>query len=318
MPYSRREFLRHGLTLAAGAVVYPALSRAQTDTTRTAQTTGERPTVVHVSGVTEPETVASGVRRAVDELGGISRFVHEGNTVVINPNVGFPNPPEQASTTDPRVVRAAAELCLEAGAAQVIVMDYPVRSPQLCFERSGMLTVGEGLENVEVVPLNHGSAWVRREIPNHVELPVIEIPRAVADADVLISMPIAKCHGSAGVSFSMKGFMGMVRDRGAFHRRYDLNQAIVDMCRVHVPHLVITDATRALVTRGPGGPGHVETPGAIIAGTDQVATDAYTVGIAEWYNRRFTADQVAHLRLAHEQGLGEIDVSKMDIRRVSL
>ena len=321
MSYSRRDFLRQGLSLTAGAIALPMLSNAQETGAASAtpsQSSGPRPTVIHVGGVDTDAKIAQGVRRAVDELGGMGRFVQSGNTVVIKPNVGFPNPPEDATTTHPLAVRTAAELCLEAGAARVIIMDYPVRSPRLCFERSTMINVADGLDDTEVVVLTGGSAWMEREIPGHVQVPSVEVPRVLENTDVVISMPIAKCHGGAGLSFSMKNFMGMIRDRGAFHRRYDLHQAVVDLSRTLSPDLVITDATRALVTGGPGGPGRVERPNAILAGTAQVSVDAYTVGLARWYNRDFTANQVRHLRLASEQGLGEIDVNRMEIRRVSV
>jgi len=42
------------------------------------------------------------------------------------------------------------------------------------------------------------------------------------------------------------------------------------------------------------------------------------VSLARWYNRAFTADQVRHLRLAGEQGLGLTDLSAMNVVRVTL
>jgi uncharacterized protein (DUF362 family) len=120
------------------------------------------------------------------------------------------------------------------------------------------------------------------------------------------------------VSFAMKGMMGMVLDRRSMHWRYDLHQGIVDICRVLNPALVITDATRALVTRGPGGPGRVETPDAIVAGTKMTTVDAYTLTLAKWYNKGFTWNEVPHLKLAHEQGFGEVDPSKMNVKRITL
>ena len=74
---------------------------------------------------------------------------------------------------------------------------------------------------------------------------------------------------------------------------------------------------RALVTGGPGGPGRIERPNAILAGVVPATIDAYTVGLAKWYNRDVTAQQVRHLILANEQGLGEIDVTKIRVKRVN-
>jgi uncharacterized protein (DUF362 family) len=271
------------------------------------------PDVVHVTG----GSIDAAIRAAVDRLGGISQFVRRGQKVVISPNVGFPNPAEMATTTDPAVVRVIATLCKEAGASSVTIANYPVRDPELCFERSGIGELAR-MNGVDVVPLNSGSPYTSVRIPGGVDVSEVEVATIVRQADVLIAVPVAKSHSSAGVSFAMKGMMGLIRSRGLFHARYDLHQAVADLSRVVKAQLVIVDARRALVTRGPGGPGRVELPNAIVAGRSQISVDAYSVGLAQWYNRSVTASQVRHIRLAGEQGLGVIDVSAMKVAKVTL
>lgn len=307
MSLTRREFLKAGFTLMGGALT-PRWARAM------AASPPETPTdVAHVTGGSPEDAV----RAAVDALGGIERFVRRGAHVVITPNVAFPNPPEMVTTTDPRIVAAMAVLCREAGAGRITVTDYPVGDPSLCFARTGMAELSR-LPGVEVVPLTADSAYVRVDIAGGVEVSEVEVAAAVREADVLIAMPVAKCHSSAGVSLAMQGMLGLVRTRGAFHWRYDLHQAVADLSKVVRADLIVTDARRALVTRGPGGPGRIEQPRALLAGTNQTTVDAYTVGMARWYGRGFAAADVKHLRLANEQGLGEIDVAKMRVARVSL
>jgi len=71
----------------------------------------------------EPEDM---VRRAVAALGGMERFVPPGSTVVIKPNICFAyHTYEYAATTNPWVVGTLVNLCYEAGAARVKVMDNP-------------------------------------------------------------------------------------------------------------------------------------------------------------------------------------------------
>lgn len=305
MSISRREFFRRGFVLTGG-VLLPRWAMASA-------ADAAMPDVVHVTGGA-PEGM---VRAAVDGLGGIGKFVSRGQKVVICPNVGFPNPPEMATTTDPLVVTAVIDLCKEAGAGRIVVANFPVRDPDLCFEKS-LIGDLQRLNGVTVMPLNSGSAYTTAQIPNAVEVHEVDVATIVRESDVLISIPLAKSHSSAGVSFAMKLHMGLIRSRGPFHSRYDLHQAIVDLSKVIRPNLIVTDAQRALVTRGPGGPGRIETPGAIIAGVTPATVDAYTVGLANWYNRTFTPDQVQHIKLANEQGLGEIDVSRMNVQRIPL
>jgi len=306
MGLSRRDFLKAGAMAAGGLVLpkwaYSAVSRAATS-----------PDVVHVTG----GTVELAVRTSLDRLGGIGAFVRRGQKVLIVPNAGFPNPAEMATTTDPETIRAIATLCKEAGASSITISSYPVREPDLCFERSGIADLAR-LNGVNVVPLTSGSAYMPLRIPDRIDAREVEVATVVRQSDVLIAVPVAKSHSSAGVSFAMKGMMGLIRSRGPFHARYDLHQAIVDLSKGIKAQLVVVDARRALVTRGPGGPGRVETPNAIVAGRNQTTVDAYTVSLARWYNRAFTADQVRHLRLAGEQGLGLTDLSAMNVVRVTL
>ena len=59
--------------------------------------------------------------KAVAAIGGMSRFVKKGDTVVVKPNIGWDRTPEQAGNTNPMVVAALVELCYKAGAKRVNV-----------------------------------------------------------------------------------------------------------------------------------------------------------------------------------------------------
>jgi len=78
------------------------------------------------------------------------------------------------------------------------------------------------------------------------------------------------------------------------------------------------DATRALVTGGPGGPGKVLELNTIVAGIDPVAMDAHVTQMAPWMNRSMSPDQVAYIKAAHSLGLGQIDLDQVEIREVEL
>ena len=61
-------------------------------------------------------TVLPLVEDAIDQIGGISRFVRPGQTVLIKPNVTVFYTAEEGCTTDPYVVAALVRLCKKAGA----------------------------------------------------------------------------------------------------------------------------------------------------------------------------------------------------------
>lgn len=102
------------------------------------------------------------------------------------------------------------------------------------------------------------------------------------------------------------------------HSRYSLDTSIVDLNTKVKPHLVVIDATRVLTTGGPGGPGTVITPGEVIASADPVAADATAVASYEWYGRKMQPRQVGHIRLAHERGLGRMDIENLNTRRLTV
>ncbi len=252
-------------------------------------------------------------KAAVAKLGGIERFVRPGNRVVIKPNMSFANPPEMASTTHPLVIQTLAALCLEAKAADVAVLDHPLRTGSLCLARTGIAdacsTLGYDMAHCLVNP----ELYAQVRFPKGREMQENQVMKEMLRADVLIAAPVAKSHGSAGVSLSLKGMMGLVLDRGIMHSGYDLSQAIVDLNSFLVANLTVIDATRVLSTNGPSGPGKVLQENTVIASADPVAADAYTVNAFEWWGRRLTAAHVKHIRLAADQGLGRMDVDNLRV-----
>jgi uncharacterized protein (DUF362 family) len=150
------------------------------------------------------------------------------------------------------------------------------------------------------------------------QLTEAEVLKEVLDADVLIAVPVAKHHSSTGVSLSMKGQMGLINNRTAMHWRYDLDEAIVDLCTLLRADLAVVDATRALTTNGPGGPGEVVRPGKVVASTDMVAADAKVVTMVRWYGRSLAPSKVRHIKLAHERGFGRMDIHNLRVKEIAV
>jgi len=256
---------------------------------------------------------AAATRKALDVLGGISRFVKKGQHVVLKPNMSFARPPESGCNTHPLVVAAVAQACMDAGAGQVLVLDHTLQRAELCLERSGIPKACNPIKGVHVLTLQERKFF--REIPvSHGKvLERVEVMKEVLEAQLLINLPVAKSHSATGVSLGIKGLMGLIWDRESFHSQYNMSQALADLAAVIKPQLTILDATRALTSGGPGGPGEVKKPNLIIAGTDPVAVDSYGVTVAQWYGQSFKGRQVEHLLVAHQRGLGKIDLDQLKI-----
>jgi len=249
-------------------------------------------------------------RKALDALGGISRFVKKGQRVILKPNMSFTRTPEFGATTHPQVVATVAQACMEAGAQQVLVLDHTLHRAELCLERTGIREACKDIPGVHVLALQERKFFREIKIPQGKVLERVEVMKEVLDSPVLINIPVAKSHSATGVSMGIKGLMGLIWDREIFHSQVNMNQALADLATVIKPQLTILDATRALTSGGPGGPGEVKKPNLIIAGIDPVAVDSYGVSVVPWYGQNFKGRQVEHLQIAHQRGLGKIDIEQ--------
>lgn len=261
---------------------------------------------------------SAATRAAVDLIGGMNSFVNRGDRVVIKPNMSFANPPEMATTTHPEVVRELAVMCHEAGAARVDILDHTLSSVEMCLEQSGIRSACAGLGSGSIEGVGDARRYKEVDMPDGVSMKRTEVMREVLEADVLISAPVAKHHSSTGVSLSMKGNMGLILNRGVMHWKYDLHTAIVDLSTLLKADLVVIDATRVLTTNGPGGPGEVARMDTVIAGRDMVAADAKAVTLVKWYGKNIEPRQVKHIRLAHERGLGRMDIDNLRTAEASV
>ena len=299
---SRRTLLK-GVLASCLPLPFPSVLLARDRTEP-----GGRPRVVEVQGPIERS-----LEILLEELGGIARFITSGDTVLIKPNMSFPNPPEKATTTDPRLVRAMIEHCLRAGAGRVLVADHPMRAVDLCLEMTGMKGACGGLRGVYLIGASQEGMFRRVVLSRTKELRTVKVLRAALDADVQINLPRMKSHGATTVSLGTKGNMGLVWNRRAFHSPLELNEAVADLNTLVRADLTILDGSRVLTAGGPLGPGTVEELGCLIGGRDPVAVDALGVQKVAWYGKRVAPEQIPHLVACHKRGIGEIDLDRVEI-----
>jgi uncharacterized protein (DUF362 family) len=298
---SRRTFVGGSLA-AVAAIRY-----------RRAFAAGGDPDIVDVSGSDPQKMIAA----ALATLGGIGKFVKKGDFVVIKPNAAFANPPEWGSTTHPQTVVALAKACLDAKAKGVLILEFPQAKGEVCLKRCGLSEAMSAVPAAKIKLLSAAGDFQKVEVKGGVSLKSTEVAKALLSADVFINVAAAKAHNQAGVSFGLKNHMGLVFDRQIFHTGLDLHQAVADLGRIITPKLTIIDGTRALLTNGPAGPGETATPGRIVAGRQIASVDAYGLTLAKFNNKAMTPADVKHIELAGKAGLGEIDIARLKVKKVS-
>lgn len=251
------------------------------------------------------------VRKVIEKLGGMSRFVKPGDIVVVKPNVSWDRLPDQAATTHPEVVREVVTLCFEAGAKQVKVFDYTLNEPRRCYKRTGIQSAAESA-GANVLFISERK-FKKVPFPEGELIREWEVYEDALQADKIINVPIAKHHSISGVSLGMKNLMGLIGgNRGQFHRQF--SKKIVDLSTRIRPHLVVLDAYRMLVRNGPSGGSlsDVVQKRMVIAGTDPVAVDSYGASLFG-----LSPDQVPFLVEAKARGLGENNLKKISTAIVS-
>lgn len=301
---SRREFLIRGATMG---LAYAGLGLISTPNILEA-VTEPAPSGTLDLAVAKGGDPASNTLKAIQALGGIERFVKKGYKVALKPNCLAANPPETASTTNPDVMETVVKMCLQAGAREVVVVSH---DPERSFQISGVMEACSRA-GARVVAANSRDLYQSVPVLRGRLLQNVEIIKDVLDADVFINVPIAKHHGQTGLTLSMKNLMGINWNRAYFHQN-GLDQAIADLNTVVKPQLVIMDANRILLTNGPGGPGQTRDTQTVIAGTDQVAVDAYCTAL---FNR--TPQEIRHIQYAYELGVGEMDLRNLNIQEISI
>jgi uncharacterized protein (DUF362 family) len=299
--FTRREFLK--IVSASLLSFYIPLGKKEIFSTF--------PDLVVVEGKNYPEILEV----AINSLGGIKRFVKRGDKVVIKPNASFSRAPEYATTTHPELVGTLVKMCYSAGAKKVIVLDHTLKFYLICFNQNKIKEAVER-ENGIILPVNNISYYKSVKLNTAKILTRTELAKDVLEADVFINFPIAKVHNSAVLTLGIKNLMGIVWNRQIFHI-LDLNQCIADLLsgllKFRKIDLIILDATRILKTNGPGGIGRVEVLNKVIAGVDPVAVDSYG---ATFFGLK--GEDVPHLKIAYQMGLGEIDLNKLNIEKIKL
>jgi len=305
---TRREFIRGAATAAA----LPLLSSKLPFYGSLAHAAEEADLVIAKNGA--PSQL---LQAALVPLGGIGRFVKKGQRVVIKANIAWARTPDQACTNNPALFSSLIKTCYEAGAKKVAVWDHTCDNYQFCFSRSGLKEAAQKA-GADIFSGHGRNSYKQVEIPKGKKLKTVEMLADVLGSDVFINLPIPKQHDATELTLGLKNLIGIVWDMEQLHK-VDLHQHIADINTVRKPDLVIMDAIRILTTNGPKGPGKTEDIGEVIASTDIVAADAYAATFFKnpKTQKPFKPEEIRFVKNAYELGLGQIDLSKVRVRKVS-
>ena len=241
-------------------------------------------------------------------------FVSKGQKVLVKPNIGWDVAPELAGNTNPLLVKRIIEHCFKAGAKEVYVFDNSCDNSVDCYKTSGIESAVK-LAGGKMAPSNSEKYYQQIEIPGAVRLKTTKVHELLLETDVFINVPILKHHSSTYMTACLKNMMGMVWDRSFFHAN-NLNQCIADYALYHKkPVLNVVDCYNVMMKNGPRGVSKadlVQMKSQIIS-PDWVAADAASAKMMG-----IEVEKVDYIKLAHEMGVGNMNLESLEIDRIRL
>jgi len=260
---SRRDFVKTSLaaSVALAAGLYPFTNAP----------------VVSVVKIRK-DNIAGAVEEAIDLLGGYKQVLADKTRIMLKPNLVSSDP---RATTKPEVIRALAEqmiksgkeVCIGEGSAAAPGFNYKdnvqyrtrkteILDPmqQYVFDQLGYTRLAKELD-IPLINLHSGDL-VEVEVPSGLMYDKITVHRAVAETDLLCSVPMMKTHVLATVTLGMKNLIGVypgsiyysvrsfLHDRAAERGSEGIAYEIIDMVRATKMGLTVIYASSASYGRG--------------------------------------------------------------------
>ena len=250
----------------------------------------------------------------IQELGGIGTFVQKGQKVLIKPNIGWDVIPELGGNTNPLLVKRIIEHCFKAGAKEVYVFDHTCDNWVNTYKNSGIERAAKSA-GAKVVPGNSENYYQEIQIPGGVKLKSAKVHQILLETDVFINVPILKDHNSTRMTSCLKNTMGIVWDRGFWHKN-NLNQCIADFALYEKkPVLNVIDCYNVMVKNGPQG---VSKEDLVLMKSQILTTDWVAGDAAAAKMLGIEPEKIEYIPIAHKMGLGNMKLETLNIKRIKM
>jgi len=235
----------------------------------------------------ENNLVSDAVRKSIDMIGGIEKFVSSGQRVLIKPNLLSPASPEKAITTHPAVVGAVVRIVQEVGGIPFIAdspgsgIPHTEKRLRKLYEATGMLDVAERT-GISII-IDPTASEV--SISDGVIIKRLEVIQPVLDADVVINLPKLKTHVYTLFTGATKNLFGIVPGyakpgyHAKLHRLPHFADMLLDIIAYAKPAFTLMDGVVGIEGDGPGTGGNPKNVGIILASEDCVALDVVACSV---------------------------------------
>ncbi|MBQ3427145.1 MAG: DUF362 domain-containing protein [Clostridia bacterium] len=260
----------------------------------------------------------AGIDKALSLIGGIEKFVHPGDKVVIKPNLVSKKRPDSAVTTNERFVHEVIKITEAAGGVVTIAESpggpYSAVLLKSLYRTCGMERAAEGT----AAALNYDTGFT--EVSYHTghtlkSMPIID---PVLEADVIINLPKLKTHAMTSYTGAVKNLFGVIPGTHKAELHFRLNDRaafcsmLVDLCERVKPTLNIMDAIIGMEGDGPtsGMDRHI---GLVLA-----SASPYELDLAASAVIGYAPNEVPTVREAIKRGYSPKDAAKLDVMGESI
>jgi uncharacterized protein (DUF362 family) len=242
------------------------------------------------------------VEDAVSTLGGMNKFVRQGDKVLIKVNICGGVPEIKGTYTSTDVAGVVVDMVKAAGGEPTIAdADMIWTKFWRAAEDSGWKEWARQ-KGVKLINLSE-TKIVRFDFGENSALGVERVSKDLIDADVIISLPTMKTHLLTGVTMGMKNMYGTFPDvdKAKYHRK-QIEDVIYEINSAFRPTLTVIDGTVGGEAIGPLScrPVNFQT---VVASGDIVAADSVASQLMG-----YDPLEITHIRKANDQGLGDAHV----------
>lgn len=251
-------------------------------------------------------TLKTDLKDLLSQVGGLKQFIKPGDRVLIKPNFNTADP--FPASTDLDFLRAVVELIQAENPKEIIIGEACTfsQSTQKVMTLKQVSKLAK-LAHVRIIDFDQARDWVTKEIPQGKYLKKVTLPKILFEVDKLILLPCCKTHSFAAYTGALKlsiGFMSKM-DKMMFHTGH-LQEKIAELNLLIHPDLVIMDARKCFITKGPAS-GEVREPQLLLASTSRIQIDQEGMKIISQFEGNdlcnISSDDLVQIKYARELGI---------------
>jgi uncharacterized protein (DUF362 family) len=281
---------------------------------------------VSIVRVLEQDTF-NAVKRAVALLGDIHQIIPADSKVLVKPNIVMA--PTERNVTDPVVLEAVVRLISGTSPKEIVIGEGSADSYTWSAFRLYNIYDMASRYGARVIDLNTDEG-VRTEVPPVTGREYVMVPRTLAEADVVISVPTYKLWmNELPMSLSLKNLFGCYGARYYGHNKNSHELAATEPDRtlegevgtergIHYPSVEQSIAAINLARpsdltivdglEGSDGKGNYLRMDMLVAGRNAVATDSVALAISG-----FVPSQQEQIRMCSQMGLGPCRLEEIEV-----